>query len=85
MLDLAKAQAYNANLNSLLHEYKNAHQNACQNLVNVSTLGESSTIEADPNVIQLSHYIMQLEAEKQMLLSERDALHNRIKDLLEPS
>jgi len=36
VLDLTQAQAYNANLNSLLHEYKSAHKSACRNLANVS-------------------------------------------------
>jgi hypothetical protein len=33
--------------------------------------------------LQLQQYIMQVETEKQMLLAERDALHCRIKQLLE--
>lgn len=60
-LDLGQAQAYNANLNALLHEYKSAHQSACRSLVNASEVADSSAFSAesmDPQIAQLQQYII---------------------------
>jgi hypothetical protein len=37
----------------------------------------------DPQIAQMQQYCAQVEAEKEMLLMERDVLHERIKSLIE--